>query len=220
MELKAKPYDVVQGTKYIKDGEEKTRWQKMGVAFEKEGKITSVKLEALPIPNKDGEIWLNIFEQKPREVNGMPVNNSNPSEDEVPFQMARVTPKIGRFGGIGDIQKRLKGSRLIYDNRDELALAMLQMASTNITDIIEWDGDEVRIKGITEIPETALNAIKKIKMTPTKNGNQIEVELYDKVRLMQLLAKSAGLLDEEREVDKPAVVSIEMVMPKEEKQES
>ena len=57
-------------------------------------------------------------------------------------------------------------------------------------------------------------------MTPTKNGNQIEVELYDKVRLMQLLAKSAGLLDEEREVDKPAVVSIEMVMPKEEKQES
>tara|TARA_R110001632_G_scaffold173850_1_gene293287 strand:- start:2471 stop:2728 length:258 start_codon:yes stop_codon:yes gene_type:complete len=85
MELKAKPYDVVQGTKYFKDGEEKTRWQKIGVAFEKDGKITSVKLEALPIPNKDGEIWLNIFEQKPREVNGMPVNNSNPSDDEVPF---------------------------------------------------------------------------------------------------------------------------------------
>lgn len=85
MELKAKPYDVVQGTKYIKDGEEKTRWQKMGVAFEKEGKITSVKLEALPIPNKDGEIWLNIFEQKPREQNGMVINNNNPTDDEVPF---------------------------------------------------------------------------------------------------------------------------------------
>ena len=85
MELKAKPYDVVQGTKYIKDGEEKTRWQKMGVAFEKEGKITSVKLEALPIPNKDGEIWLNIFEQKPREQNGMVINNNNQTDDEVPF---------------------------------------------------------------------------------------------------------------------------------------
>tara|TARA_B100000965_G_scaffold176025_1_gene146822 strand:- start:3903 stop:4103 length:201 start_codon:yes stop_codon:yes gene_type:complete len=57
-------YDVSQGTKYLKDGEEKTRWQRLGVAFEKEGKITSVKLEALPIPNKEGEIWLNIFPQK------------------------------------------------------------------------------------------------------------------------------------------------------------
>ena len=129
--------------------------------------------------------------------------------------MARVTPKLGRFGGIGAIQKRLKGSRLIYDNRDELALAMLQMASTKITDVIEWKGEKVWIKEIKDIPETSLDAIKKIKVTPTKAGNQIEVELYDKVRLMQLLAKSAGLLDEEKEVDKPAVVNIEMVMPDE-----
>jgi len=127
--------------------------------------------------------------------------------------MSRVTPKLGRFGGIGAIQKRLKGSRLIYDNRDQLALAMLEMASTNITDVIEWEGEEVKIKEMKDIPETSLNAIKKIKVTPTKSGNQIEVELYDKVRLMQLLAKSAGLLDEEKEVDKPAVVNIEMVMP-------
>ena len=127
--------------------------------------------------------------------------------------MARVTPNVGRFGGIGAIQKRLKGSRLIYDNRDQLALAMLEMASTNITDVIEWKGEEVKIKEMKDIPETSLNAIKKIKVTPTKSGNQIEVELYDKVRLMQILAKSAGLLDEEIEVDKPAVVNIEMVMP-------
>ncbi len=101
--------------------------------------------------------------------------------------MARVTPNLGRFGGIGAIQKRLKGSRLIYDNRDELALAMLQMASTKITDVIEWKGEKVWIKEIKDIPETSLDAIKKIKVTPTKAGNQIEVELYDKVRLMQLL---------------------------------
>lgn len=131
--------------------------------------------------------------------------------------MKRVTPQIGRFGGIGAIQKRLKGSRLIYDNRDELALAMLEMASTNITDVIEWHGEAVKIKEMKDIPEKSLNAIKKIKVTPTKAGNQIEVELYDKVRLMQLLAKSAGLLDEEKEVDKPAVVNIEMVMPDDKK---
>ena len=94
--------------------------------------------------------------------------------------MKRVTPQIGRFGGIGAISKRLKGSRLIYDNRDELALAMLEMASTNITDVIEWHGEAVKIKEMKDIPEKSLNAIKKIKVTPTKAGNQIEVELYDK----------------------------------------
>ena len=57
-------HDVVQGSKYEKDGEEKTRWRNLGVAFEKEGKITSIKLEALPIPDKNGEVWLNIFPQK------------------------------------------------------------------------------------------------------------------------------------------------------------
>lgn len=131
--------------------------------------------------------------------------------------LTRVTPKIGRFGGIGQIQKRLKGSRLIYDNRDALAASMLEMVATNITDVVEWKDDDVKIKKIEDIPEKALNAIKKIKVTPTKQGKQFEVELYDKVQLMRLLAKSAGLLDEEKESDKPAVVNVEMVMPNEKK---
>ena len=93
-------------------------------------------------------------------------------------------------------------------------MAMLEMASTKITDIVNWENNHVSIKEIKDIPE-ALNAVKKIKVTPTRQGEQIEVELYDKVRLMQLLAKSAGLLDEEKESDKPAVVNVEMVMPNE-----
>ena len=52
-------------------------------------------------------------------------------------------------------------------------------------------------------------------MTPTRHGEQVEVEMIDKVRIGQMLAKSAGLLDNEKEIDKPGVVSIEMVMPKE-----
>jgi hypothetical protein len=41
--------------------------------------------------------------------------------------------------------------------------------------------------------------------------------MIDKVRVLQMLAKSAGLMDQEKEADKPSVVSIEMVMPKEDK---
>ena len=58
-----------------------------------------------------------------------------------------------------------------------------------------------------------MSSIKKIKITPTRNGDQVEVELIDKVRVLQMLAKSAGLLDQEKEIDKPSVVAIEMVMP-------
>jgi len=32
---------------------------------------------------------------------------------------------------------------------------------------------------------------------------------------MQMLAKSAGLLDSEKVVDKPSVISIDMIMPEE-----
>ena len=114
---------------------------------------------------------------------------------------------------MGEIRKRLRGSSIIYDNRDALAEEMLRLAGSKITDVVDIEGGTVRLKDIDDIPEHALSAIKKIKITPTRNGDQVEVELIDKVRVLQMLAKSAGLLDQEKEVDKPSVVAIEMVMP-------
>ena len=77
------------------------------------------------------------------------------------------------------------------------------------------DGTQsVRLRSVEDIPDGALRAIKKIKVTPGRNGDQVEVELVDKVRVLQMLAKAAGLLEQEKEADKPSVVSIEMVMPK------
>ena len=114
---------------------------------------------------------------------------------------------------MGEIRKRLRGSSIIYDNRDALAEEMLRLAGSKLTDVVDIEGGTVRLKDIDDIPEHALSAIKKIKITPTRNGDQVEVELIDKVRVLQMLAKSAGLLDQEKEVDKPSVVAIEMVMP-------
>ena len=114
---------------------------------------------------------------------------------------------------MGEIRKRLRGSSIIYDNRDALAEEMLRLAGSKITDVVDIEDGTVRLKDIDDIPEHALSAIKKIKITPTRNGDQVEVELIDKVRVLQMLAKSAGLLDQEKEVDKPSVVAIEMVMP-------
>ena len=60
-----KKYDVVQsqGT-YQRDGVEKTRWMQIGVLLEKADGKRSVKLNVLPIPNKEGDIWLQGFEPK------------------------------------------------------------------------------------------------------------------------------------------------------------
>ena len=116
---------------------------------------------------------------------------------------------------MGEIRKRLRGPSIIYDNRDALAEEMLRLAGSKITDVVDIEGGTMRLKDIADIPEHALSAIRKIKITPTRNGDQVEVELIDKVRVLQMLAKSAGLLDTEKQIDKPSVVAIEMVMPDE-----
>ena len=127
-------------------------------------------------------------------------------------------PKVGRFA-MDDVQKRVRGSRLIYDNRDDLAAELLNLGSSKITDIVDIVEDDegrqsVRLKSVKSIPDAALRAIKKIKVTPGRDGDIVEVELIDKVRVLQMLAKASGLMEVEKEVDKPSIVSIEMVMPK------
>ena len=69
------------------------------------------------------------------------------------------------------------------------------------------------VKNPETIPEHALAAIKKITVRPSAAGDQLEVELIDKLRVANMLAKSAGLVDPEKEIDKPSVLNIEMVMP-------
>ncbi len=126
----------------------------------------------------------------------------------------RVVPPLDRFGGVGEIKKRLRGSQLIYDNRDALAEALMGLFAVKITDIVDWKDGKVVVKNPETIPEHALAAIKKITVRPSAAGDQLEVELIDKLRVANMLAKSAGLLDPEKEIDKPSVLNIEMVMPK------
>lgn len=80
-----KMYDVVSGRKVI--GQDKKRWTNVGVAFEgDDGKITGIKLNALPLQNENGEIWLSLFEQKQRD-NVQAFNRSTEDilDDEIPI---------------------------------------------------------------------------------------------------------------------------------------
>jgi len=74
----------------------------------------------------------------------------------------------------------------------------------------------VKVKPASRIPDHALLAIKNIKVTKGKDGRQtLEVELYDKVAVLRILAKASGLLDSpEGDGDKPSVIDVNVVAPR------
>ena len=72
---------------------------------------------------------------------------------------------------------------------------------------------DIFIKKPEDISETALQSIKKIKAIPRGDKVEFEIEMIDKVRILQLLAKSSGLLDRQAESEKPSVIEIQMVGP-------
>ena len=128
----------------------------------------------------------------------------------------RVIPKMNNLGGVRDIKKKLRGSDVIFENREKLAEALLSISQAKVTDVVDWDDQgKVTIKDMDQIPEHALQSIKKIKARPVGENYEVEIEMIDKVRVLQMLAKSAGILDKEHESEKPSVIEVNMVGPNE-----
>jgi hypothetical protein len=121
---------------------------------------------------------------------------------------------MNSLGGVRDIKKKLRGSDVIFENREKLAEALLSISQAKVTDVVDWDDQgKVTIKNMDEIPEHALQSIKKIKAKPVGDNYEVEIEMIDKVRVLQMLAKSAGILDKEHESEKPSVIEVNMVGP-------
>jgi hypothetical protein len=129
----------------------------------------------------------------------------------VKSNLSTQIPSMQNWGGIRSIQKRLERSATIMENKEAVAYSLLCMANTKITDIMEWDEDgKIQVKASKDIPEHALQAIKTIRVN--KDGN-LELELYDKVGVLRLLAKASGLLDNPENSDKPSVIGINIKPP-------
>jgi hypothetical protein len=110
----------------------------------------------------------------------------------------------------------MERSATITGNREAIAYQMVSMAMTNITHIATWDEDgRLKVKSASQIPEHALASIKKINARVDKDGNSyLEIELYDKVALLRLLAKASGLLDNPDDgSEKPSVIDVNVVAP-------
>ena len=125
-----------------------------------------------------------------------------------------VKPPLDRFGGIRVVQRRIKKSEVIEHNKENVAQELIDLATVSIDDIVYWDDQgNVHVKDPKNIPKAAIKAIKKIKVTPTKAGPQLEVELHDKVSVLRTLAKASGLLENHEDVERPSVVGIVMHGP-------
>ncbi len=126
-----------------------------------------------------------------------------------------VIPPLANWGGVRSVQRRLERSNTLIQNREAVSYALLCMANTKITDIMTWDeAGNVKVKAAHQIPEHALQAIKKVSVRTDKDGNGfLDIELYDKVGVLRLLAKASGLLDNPDENDKPSVIDVNVVAP-------
>jgi hypothetical protein len=54
------------------EGRDKPFWIRIGTAFEKEGKISALKLDVLPLPNNKGEVWLHMFKDEEKSAENKP----------------------------------------------------------------------------------------------------------------------------------------------------
>ena len=133
--------------------------------------------------------------------------------------VSKAIPSLEGWGGIRSVSKKLERSQTIIHNREAVAYTLLCMANTKITDIMTWDEQgNIQVKPSEEIPEHALQAIKSVKVNERadKEGNitrTLDVELYDKVGVLRLLAKASGLLDAPQENEKPSVLGINVLSP-------
>ena len=124
-------------------------------------------------------------------------------------------PSVAGWGGTRSIERRLERSATLAGNKEAVSYALLCMANTKLTDILTWDASgNVTVKPSNQIPEHALMSIKNIKSKVDRDGvATLEVELYDKVGVLRILAKAFGLLDNPDESDKPSVIGINIKSP-------
>jgi len=128
-----------------------------------------------------------------------------------------LIPPLTNWGGVRSVQRRLERSTTIMANKEAVAYALLSMANTKLTDIMTWDENgNVTVKRSSDIPEHALNAIKNVRVRTDKDGvSTLEIELYDKVAVLRILAKASGLLDNPDDgSEKPSVIDINVVAPR------
>lgn len=98
--------------------------------------------------------------------------------------------------------------------REAVVQELEAIGAGEATDVIQWDDmGRVTLTPSDQLSERAKRAIKKVKVTPNQFGNQIEVEMHDKLSALRLLAKHRGLLEPNSDNMKPSMIGINITGP-------
>lgn len=111
-----------------------------------------------------------------------------------------------------------KARAALKDNDENLREAVTQelsaLAASEITDVLFWDETgRVTLTSADQLSSRVKKAIKKVKVTPGRNGTSVEVEMHDKIAPLRLLAKHTGMLDGVQDQNKPSVIGINLKGP-------
>jgi len=100
------------------------------------------------------------------------------------------------------------------DRREAVVQELEAIGAGEATDVIQWDDmGRVTLTPSDQLSDRARRAVKKVKVTPNQFGNQIEVEMHDKLSALRLLAKHRGLLEPNSDGDKPSMIGINITGP-------
>jgi len=98
--------------------------------------------------------------------------------------------------------------------KQEVRMALEEISNSDITNVVVWDDDgNLYMRDMVNASKSVTKTIKKVKVTPGKYGNSIEVEMHDKLAALRLLAKHHGLLDDVAEDKRPSVIGINITGP-------
>lgn len=101
------------------------------------------------------------------------------------------------------------------ENQEKVSSELGHIAQADITDVISWTGDVAILNASDTLAPHVRKAIKKVRITPGKYGNSIEVEMHDKLGALRMLARATGLLEQgQEESNRPTMIGIKLNLSK------
>jgi phage terminase small subunit len=75
---------------------------------------------------------------------------------------------------------------------ERVVLEIAKIAFATVKDVIEWQGDRVRIKPFGELSPSAASVISEFTETDTKHGTKRSIKLHNRLAALDLLMKHFG----------------------------
>jgi phage terminase small subunit len=88
-------------------------------------------------------------------------------------------------------QRKIKMKTEVTTERIVMELARIAFA--DLTDLISVEGDDLKIKNLSEVDADLRAAVSEVSITSTRDGKNRKIKLHDKIKALQLLGLHTGM---------------------------